>query len=69
MISSQVLITSDQLFRCKRAVVVLKEIKDIADQIAVRNSKSASKMVELRGDLRELVDLLKRLEGVLEAKK
>jgi hypothetical protein len=66
--TAQVLITSDQLLRCKRCVVVLKEVKDIADQIAVRNQESRARMLEVNGDLRELVQLLARLENVLEAK-
>lgn len=65
---ADVLVTSEQLFRCKRCVVVLKEVKDIADQISARNPESAAKMQEINGDMRELVGLLKRIEAILKGK-
>jgi len=59
--TSDVLVTADQLMRCKRAVVVLAEVLKMTDQLM--GKKQAP--LELRKDMLELTNLLRRLEKVM----
>ncbi len=59
--TSDVLVTADQLMRCKRAVVVLAEVLKMTDQFM--GKKQAP--LELREDMLELTQLLRRLEKVM----
>ena len=59
--ASDVLVTADQLMRCKRAVVVLAEVLKMTDQFM--GKKQAP--LELREDMLELTQLLRRLEKVM----
>lgn len=59
--ASDVLVTADQLMRCKRAVVVLAEVLKMTDQLM--GKKQAP--LELRKDMLELTNLLRRLEKVM----
>lgn len=59
--TSDVLITADQLMRCKRAVVVLAEVMKMVDQLSGRKKAP----LELREDMLELTQLLRRLEKVM----
>lgn len=59
--ASDVLVTADQLMRCKRAVVALAEVMKTVDSIM--GKKQAP--LELREDMLELTQLLRRLEKVM----